>query len=197
MVKVSRYHPLLVALHWILAALISAALFLGAFVMVRIPNTDPMKIEALRSHMIGGVLILVFMLARLFVRVRTVHPAEAATGSAALDRVAWISHRLLYVLVLGQAVSGFLLALQAGLPDIVFWSDGALPADFWAFSMRGVHYEISRLLMALIALHVCGAFYHAFVRRDGLLRRMWFGSRAMPVSQPYQHPISHRERVRS
>jgi cytochrome b561 len=184
MAKVSRYHPILVVSHWFLAVLIIAALALGALVMVKIPNTDPMKIEALRSHMLGGVLILVFMLARLFVRARTVHPVEAATGSAVLDRVAWISHRLLYVLVLAQAVSGLLLALQAGLPDIIFQSDGRLPADFWAFSMRGVHYAISRLLMALIALHVCGAFYHALVRRDGLLSRMWFGRRAMPASRP-------------
>jgi len=58
MTLVSRYHPLLVALHWILAMLIIAALALGALVMVKIPNTDPMKLEALRSHMIGGSLIL-------------------------------------------------------------------------------------------------------------------------------------------
>ena len=44
MTLVSRYHPLLVALHWILAMLIIAALALGALVMVKIPNTDPMKL---------------------------------------------------------------------------------------------------------------------------------------------------------
>jgi cytochrome b561 len=54
MTLVSRYHPLLVLLHWILAGLVIAALALGALVMAKIPNTDPMKIEALRSHMIGG-----------------------------------------------------------------------------------------------------------------------------------------------
>jgi cytochrome b561 len=35
--------------------LIIAALALGALVMLRIPNSDPMKIEALRSHMEGGI----------------------------------------------------------------------------------------------------------------------------------------------
>jgi cytochrome b561 len=69
--QVSRYHPLLVALHWVLALVIIAALALGALVMVNIPNTDPMKIEALRSHMSGGIFILILMLVRLFVRTRT------------------------------------------------------------------------------------------------------------------------------
>jgi cytochrome b561 len=84
MTLVSRYHPLLVALHWILAVLIVAALALGALVMVKIPNTDPMKFEALRSHMIGGALILVLTLVRLAVRVRSEHPALASAGHPVL-----------------------------------------------------------------------------------------------------------------
>ena len=58
MTLVSRYHPVLVVLHWILAILVIAALALGALVMAKIPNTDPMKVEALRSHLIGGTLSL-------------------------------------------------------------------------------------------------------------------------------------------
>jgi cytochrome b561 len=71
MTRVSRYHPLLVTLHWFLALLIIAALALGALVMVKIPNSSPMKIEALRSHMLGGIFILTLMLLRLFIRIRT------------------------------------------------------------------------------------------------------------------------------
>src|SRR6476661_3044119 len=77
--KVSRYHPALVVLHWALALLIIAALALGALVMVKIPNTDPMKFEALRSHMGGGMAILVLMLVRLVIRSRSAHP-DPATG---------------------------------------------------------------------------------------------------------------------
>ncbi len=190
MQSVARYHLLLVLIHWFLALLIVAALALGALVLVKIPNSDPMKIEAVRSHMIGGSLILILMLIRLFVRAGTAHPAAATTGNSTLDRLAWLSHRLLYVLVLSQAVSGLFMALQAGLPDIVFGGNGALPADFWVFSVRSVHYAISRLLMAVIALHVTGALYHTLVLRDGLLRRMWFGRRAVDVSNPM--PASNR-----
>jgi cytochrome b561 len=177
MPQVSRYHPLLVMLHWILAVLIMAALALGALVMVNIPNNDPMKLEALRSHMGGGMLILLLMLVRLVVRMRTQRPAPASTGNPALDRLAWASHRLFYVAVFGMAVSGMLMALQADLPAVLFGKGGALPADFWVFPMRTVHYLFSRVLIALIALHVAGALYHALVLKDGLLRRMFFGRR--------------------
>jgi cytochrome b561 len=180
MVRVSRYHPVLVVLHWFLALLIIAALTLGALVMVKIPNTDPMKIEALRSHMSGGILILVLMLVRLFVRTRTAHPQAATTGNGSLDRLAWLSHRLFYIAVLGIAGSGLFMAFQTDLPSIVFAGHGVLPKDFWAYPVRTVHYAFSRLLMALIALHAAGALYHTFVVKDGLLRRMFFGRRTPP-----------------
>jgi cytochrome b561 len=175
MQRVTRYQWLLVIMHWLMALLVPIALAGGALVLVKIPNTDPSKIEALRQHMAGGTLLLALMLIRWVVRVRTAHPARASTGNSVLDSVAWLSHRLIYVLVLGQAGCGIYLALQADLPDIVLGGHGALPADFWVFPMRSVHYVISRLLMAVIALHVAGALYHTFFLRDGLLRRMWFG----------------------
>jgi cytochrome b561 len=182
MSEVSRYHPVLVVFHWLLAFLIISALALGALIMVKIPNTDPTKIEALRSHMVGGSLILALMLLRLFVRVRTTHPDVANAGNPFLNVIAWVSHRALYVLVLAQAGSGLLMAVQTHLPQIVFLHQGTLPADLWVFPVRSVHYVISRTLMALIALHVAGALYHIFVRRDGLLRRMWFGRRIISAS---------------
>jgi cytochrome b561 len=192
MVRESRYHPVLVVLHWFLALLIGAALALGALVMVRIPNTDPMKIEALRSHMSGGMLILVLMLVRLLVRARTAHPPAATTGHRSLDRLAWLSHRLFYIAVLGMAGSGLFMAFQTDLPSIVFAGHGAPPKDFWAYPVRTVHYVFSRLLIALIALHVAGALYHTFVLKDGLLRRMFFGRRCLPAASlpPAERPLS-------
>jgi cytochrome b561 len=181
---VSRYHPALAALHWLLALLIIAALALGALVMAKLPNSDPHKLEALRSHMSGGVLILLLMLVRLFVRRRTAHPAPATAGHPFLDRVAWLSHRLFYGAVIAMAGSGIVMALQTRLPWVIFLGEGALPADFWAFPIRYVHYGVSRLLMALIALHIAGALYHALVLRDGLLKRMLFGRRRVAA-----HPL--------
>ena len=174
---VTRYHPLLVALHWALAALIVADLTIGTVALVHIPNDAPKKLEALQAHMLGGLLILALMTLRLGVRVRTAKPAEATAGSPILDRVAWLSHRLLYVAVFGMIASGLTLALQSHAFQAVFAHEGRLPASFWAYPVRAVHFAFAKALMALITLHLAGALYHAFVRRDGLLARMWFGAR--------------------
>ena len=183
MKQVSRYHPVLVTLHWILAVIIVAALALGALVMVHIPNTSPMKLEALRSHMIGGTLILILMGLRFLVRQVTAHPAPAPTGNALLDRLAWLSHRGFYLVVLAQVVTGLVMAFQAHLPEILFLGRGHLPADFWVYPTRGLHYFFSRVLMTLIALHLAGVLYHTFIRRDRLLRRMGFGRRAIDAGE--------------
>src|SRR5262249_1605655 len=71
MKQVSRYHPLLVTLHWVLAVLIIAELTLGFFGLAATSNSDPRKIDIPRVHMTGGVLILALMVLRFIVRMRT------------------------------------------------------------------------------------------------------------------------------
>jgi cytochrome b561 len=174
---VSRYHPFLVVLHWLLALFLIADLTLGSVVLVNIPNSSPMKIDGLRQHMIGGILLLTLMSVRLLVRSSTTHPPQASTGNPILNRIAWLSHRAFYLLVFGMVATGATTAFQAHVPDIVFAGHGTLPASFWIYPARMLHFLISRALMALIALHVLAALYHAFFLKDGLLRRMTFGRR--------------------
>lgn len=178
-----RYHPVLVVLHWLLALLVPTALALGTFVMARIPTNDPTKIDALRGHMAGGVLILTLMLVRLVMRSGSSRPARASAGSAFLDGLAWLSHRLLYIGVIGMALVGLSLALETGILGILIGEHPPMPADFWAYKLRTAHYLISRALWALIALHIAGALYHSLIRKDGLLRRMWFGRRVIPADK--------------
>ena len=179
MPQVSRYHPALVVLHWLLAILIPTALALGVLVVAKIPNSDPMKAEALRGHMAGGILILTLMLLRLLIRFATRRPAAASTGNSLFDGLAWVSHRLLYLAVIGMAAAGLTMAIETGILGILIGQHPQVPADFWVYSSRYAHYLISRLLMVLIALHIAGALYHTLIRRDGLLRRMWFGRRVI------------------
>ena len=131
MKQVSRYHPLLVTLHWLLAVLIIAALAIGFFVLAAMPNVDPQKIGVLRVHMAGGMLILALMVIRFAVRMWTSRPAAATTGYPLLDRIAPITHYGFYVLVLLMVGSGYTTAILAGLPAIVFGGSGApLLPDF-------------------------------------------------------------------
>jgi len=92
----SRYQPMLVALHWLLALMIIGLLCLGFFVLANMPNTDPKKLDILVWHMAGGMFVLVLVILRLIIRIWSARPATATTGSPPLDRLASIAHYSLY-----------------------------------------------------------------------------------------------------
>lgn len=178
MASVTRYHPLLVTLHWLLAFLLLGELLAGFLVLEAMPNTDPQKIQLLQFHMVGGTLICTLTLIRLITRLRSNRPAAATTGNPLLDRLALVNHYGLYALVFAMVAAGYTTAFAAGLPAIVFGGSGApLPADFEMFPSAGVHGAIGALILLLVALHLLAALYHQFIRRDGLLSRMAFGRR--------------------
>lgn len=175
-----RYHPLWVAAHWIAGMLILVSLYGGMAVLRDVPNTVPDKPAMLAGHAIAGLVILALMLLRLLLRATTSKPAPADVPNPWLNRLRRTVHALLYVTVIAMASTGLGTLGMSGALPVVFGEPGSLPADFWAFPPRQGHAFFARLLLVLIALHVAGAIYHQFVRRDGLLGRMWFGRRSAP-----------------
>ncbi len=174
----TRYHPFLVVLHWLLAAMIIGGLIMGGNVLAATPNDDPFKLTSLMMHMGMGIAILALMLIRLVTRFATAKPPKADAGNAALNFGATAAHWGLYLLVFAMCASGLALANMAGLPAIVFGGSGdPLPADFSEFPPRAAHGIIATLLGLLILAHIAGFLYHQFVRKDGLMGRMWFGNR--------------------
>ena len=173
----SRYQPVLVALHWLLALMIIGLLCLGFFVLANMPNTDPKKLDILVWHMAGGMFVLVLMILRFIIRIWSARPATATTGSPLLDRLASIAHYGLYVIVFLMIASGW---STGWLISGVFQRDGEpLPNTFAVFPTFQVHAVLATLLAILIAAHTAAALYHQFVLKDGLLRRMWFGERTI------------------
>src|SRR5262245_38954422 len=172
-----RYSALQIALHWLSAALILFSLFTGKLVLTDLPN-DADKIVPLVIHAIAGALIAMVIAVRLVVRYIAPQPPRPSTGSATLDGLARVVHQALYVCAIGMVASGVAVAIQAGLPAIVLGdSQAPLPGDFWQFTARRAHAYFAWALLALVALHACGALYHELVRGDRLMRRMWFGRR--------------------
>lgn len=175
----TRYHPFLVALHWVLALMIIGGLIMGGFVLAETPNSDPGKVFALRMHMSVGVLILLLMLVRLVVRVRSSKPPHASTGHALLDKAGVWTHWAFYLAVIAMAASGIAISVLAGLPPIVFGGSGdPLPVDFSAYPPRMVHGLLANVLMVLIVAHIGAFAWHQWIRKDSLFRRMWFGDRS-------------------
>ena len=163
-----RYARSQIAIHWLAALAIVFLLVTGTFVLAELPNTTP-KVGNLRIHMIVGLLAGALAVSRLVLRRRLPAPPPAA-----FERMARAGHVALNIVVLLLALSGMGLALKSGALDAVF-GGGALPEDFEAYALRPVHGLLSRLAMALIALHVVAALYHQFVLRDRLLARVGLG----------------------
>ena len=162
-----------------MAVMVLVSLAAGGLVLAEMPRESPDRYMALAGHMSFGLVIGVLLLVRLLTRIRSRKPPPATTGNVLLDRIGILTHWGFYVLITGMALSGLATALGAGLFPIVFGSSGEdLPGDLTVFPQRVAHGFIARVLLALIALHVAAALYHQFVRRDGLLRRMWFGKRS-------------------
>lgn len=178
MKQVSRYHPLLIALHWLLALLIIAMLAVGFLALAATPNSAPHKIDVLEVHMAAGMLILGLMIIRFITRMRTARPAKASTGHPLLDRITPIAHSGFYVLVFLMVATGYATGILARLPAIVFARNGdPLPVTFATFPTWTAHRALAILLLGLIVLHVVAVCYHQFVKKDGVFQRMLFGQR--------------------
>jgi cytochrome b561 len=173
-----RYHPLLVALHWLMALMIIMALAAGGLLLANMPPDSPDKVEGLGGHMIFGMAIGILLLLRLLTRTRSTHPPHAATGNDLLDRLGRWTHWGFYILIAGMVLTGLGTALGAGLFPIVYGGAAdTLPPGLASMPTRIAHGLIATLLVALIVLHIAAAIYHQVVLKDGLLRRMWFGKR--------------------
>jgi cytochrome b561 len=177
----SRYQPVLVALHWLLALMIIGLLCLGFFVLANMPNTDPKKIDILVWHMAGGMFVLVLMIVRCIIRIWSAHPATATTGSPLLDRLASVAHYSLYVIVFLMIASGW---STGWLIRSAFQRHGEpLPNTFAVFPTFQAHAVLATLLAILIAAHIAAALYHQFALKDGLFRRVWFGQRMIAPAE--------------
>ena len=175
MKTVTRYHPALVGLHWLIALMILGLLYLGFCVLSDMPSTDPGKLGILKLHMMGGMLVFLLMVARVVVRLRSARPPPAETGSPLLDRLASFGHLGLYVVVFLMIASGWFtgfLISGAYVPG-----GPPLPRDFTVLPSFQAHAILATLLSLLIVGHVAAALWHQFGRKDGLFGRMAFGRR--------------------
>lgn len=177
---VIRYHPFLVALHWLLALALLGMLAVGFFGFDLFKDDDPGKKSLVAMHVAGGISILALMAVRLVVRMLTDLPPAAATGRPRPDRVAAAVHVLLYVLVAVIALSGLTAALQSGVIAAVFGTPGGpLPAmeKLDSNPVFSVHGLAATVLAVLIVVHAVAAIYHQAVLKDDLIGRMTFGPR--------------------
>lgn len=172
---VRRYHPLVVALHWLAALLIVANLVTGFFALHPLPN-DADKLVPLRIHMTAGLLVLLFLVIRLPTRLLTARPV-IPHRSRGLRLLALSNHWGLYVVTLAMISTGFGTAALTGILPLLGGEAVTLPASFEAVPPFAGHELFAFVLAALVALHVSAVVYHRVAHRENILPRMWFGRR--------------------
>ncbi len=174
MKHLKKYNNTQITLHWVTAALVLFMLFMGTFMLKETPNSDPMKLVGLKGHMVVGGIVLLLTISRIIWRRTSMQPSPVETGSPLKDKLGVATHYTLNILILLVALSGAGIAFMAGLPDVVFNGQGALPENFGEFPPRIAHGILTKLLAALISLHVVAGLYHQFVLKDGIFSRISF-----------------------
>ncbi len=180
---VSRYHPVAVALHWLLGLALIGIFALGLY-MSDLPFS-PERLKLYSWHKWAGIVVFTLSFLRLFWRLTHRPPALPVAIEAAMPGWQRMAHHAthlgLYLLFFAVPLLGWAFSSAAGFPVVLF---GVLPLpDFvpvnegLADVLKELH-ELSAFAMAgLVLLHVAGALKHQFIDRDGLLARMSFGRR--------------------
>jgi cytochrome b561 len=173
MTNIQRFTPLQRALHWLMAVCILAMLFIGVGMN---STVMPKYVPLLATHKTLGAIILILVLIRLGVRLRSGVPPLPANLPEPMKLAAYLSHYALYVLMVALPLLG-LTMLWTGAYPIVLYGDIRLPAllpqsDAMHTLLWNAHFYLAFAFFAVILLHVAAALFHALVRRDGVFESM-------------------------
>jgi len=173
------YGALAKFLHWAIVILIIAQ-----YVIIEAAEELPDGLEKLTMitrHKSIGMLVLGLALVRIAWKlVNKGQPARADAAAPADCSAA--GHGLLYLLILAQPISGWMMSSAANYP-VTFFGWFEFPAlvganeGFHEF-YEEVHEFLFTALLVVTVVHVLAALYHHFIQKDDTLRRMLpFGRR--------------------
>lgn len=167
-----RYDPVAIGLHWATVALV-----LLQFGLAELWDYFPRatKHTMITAHMSFGILLAVVIVLRIVWRLMPDHRVVPA-NTGLLEIASKTVHSLLYVLLVAQAVLGFVLRWGGNQAMIFFGLQ--IPAFFPPFEkpvrhlIGEAHEIIGWAIILLAAAHAVAALVHHFVLRDSVLRRM-------------------------
>ena len=173
------YTRVAVVLHWLIAALLLGQIAFGWF-LTTIARGTPMRGVYVNFHKSTGITIGALILARILWRL--IHaPPPLPSFMPSWQRVAArANHFGLYVLMLTMPLSGY-IASNFSKYGIKFYNAVKLPPwgvdDHRVYAVfNSIHVVAAYVFVAIIALHVLAALWHA-ARRDRVLSRMGFSPR--------------------
>jgi cytochrome b561 len=178
-----RYGVVAIALHWLMALLLSALVVLGLY-MTSLPDVgfDNWKIRLILYHKQLGVLALILVTLRLLWRVGNVLPHLVETLPDWQKVVARFVHLCFYALMLALPLTGWLMSSATGIPVSVlglFTLPDLVPYDDRLFhTLVDVHRYLGYALIVCMTAHIGAALRHHFLLRDRTLKKMLPGPNA-------------------
>ncbi|HUX74346.1 MAG TPA: cytochrome b [Steroidobacteraceae bacterium] len=169
-----RYGAVAQALHWLIAALIVVQ-----FVLAKMAIGLPLglhKLILLARHKSFGMTILVLAVLRLAWRLFNKPPALPAAMSRFDRGVARTTHAALYALLFAMPLTGWMMSSAKNYSvswfNLFTWPNLIGPSDAAFKLLRSTHHLLSKLLLAVVVLHILAALKHHFWNKDGVLLRM-------------------------
>jgi len=160
--------------HWLILALLVVQ-FAIAWTMPDI-GRDSVPTGLIGWHLSVGAAILAVMIVRLAWRLTHPAPPAPADLAPALATLSRVTHYLLYAVLIVLPILGWANASARGWAVKLF---GVVPlpalmakGSALGHSLGDVHATLATVLLAIVALHVAGALYHAVVLKDRTVQRM-------------------------
>jgi len=160
-------------LHWTIFALLAVQYTIGSIM----PHIGRKTVNEgwVSWHFSVGAAILFFIVVRLAWRL--FNPVPQSPNLAPWERaLSGFTHWALYVLVLVMTLLGWAATNSRGWDVILF---GVIPlpkisptGSEWGHQCGDIHNLLVYVLLGFILLHVAGALYHRYIKRDALLARM-------------------------
>lgn len=160
--------------HWLIAILILGQLGLGT--IAEEARVSPLKLDLFVWHKSIGLTILLLVILRVAWRLRN-PPPLAPDGMATWEqRLAKVSHGLLYLLMIVVPLTGWWISDTSRIPFRIYWSvpvpDLMAPnRDLMEFA-ASVHGVLTKVLLVIVVVHILAAFRHHFLLQNDTLLRM-------------------------
>ena len=160
-------------LHWSMAALIIAMLFIGVGM---ISTLAPKYLILIRIHKSLGIVILALALVRIAARRYYGAPPLPADLPSPMRFAATSSQYLFYALMVGMPLIGWGMLSAGSHPVLLFGSvtlPAILPVDPNVYSLlRHAHDLLGLTFFAFILMHIAALLFHKLVRKDGVFDTM-------------------------
>ena len=166
-----RYGNLVVAIHWLSAALILSQIYLG-FAFGNFPKGSAERTELFTAHKTVGVVILLLALTRLAVRLIDAPPPYPENFPKWERRVAVWSHRIFYFLMIALPVTGLAAVSKGAKGGMTELAGGSWFPVVPLPGIGAIHEPLAFGMIALIILHVLAALKNQFVTGGPVAGRM-------------------------